>query len=193
MTLTLRTTPLLLLGALALSGCSDDTAAPSGTDAPAPATVSAPTAGINAPIPAEDIDTRLELVGSPVHVAGGDTLRLTVRVHNDGRATLVSEGTAKVNLGVMLVGPEGPDTTPGNRDFQRMTLPEIPAGGSAEVTGELPVQPLLGLPLRIELVQEGVNWFSAYGEVSLDLGPFARCADDASALCGADGQPLATE
>lgn len=192
-----RVAPLLLVSALALSACSQDAPAPAAADGgEAPVAEAAATPAdnaINAPIAAEDIDTRLELVDAPVHVAGSDTLRVTVRVHNEGRATLASEGGAPVRLGVMLLGPEGPDKAPGNREFQRLVIPVIPAGASAEVTGELPVQPLLGLGVRYELVQEGVNWFSAHGEAPLDLGTFVRCEDGAPALCGADGQPLASE
>ena len=191
-----RVTPLLLAGVLALSACSQDAPAPAdpataSTDAgAAPATVEH---AIDAPIPAADIDTTLGLVAPPVHVAATDTLRFTVRVHNRGKVTLASAGSAPVNLGAMLIGPDGPDTPPGNRDFQRVTLPAIPQGGSADVVAELPVAPLLGLPVRLELVQEGVAWFSSYGDVPLELGTFARCTDDAATLCSADGQPLASD
>lgn len=192
-----RVSPLLLAGAIALSGCAQDAPPAEAPAAPATDTTAASGTGtgnaINAPLAVEDIDTRLELVGAPVFLAANDSLRVTVRVHNDGRVALSGEGSAPVNLGAMLLGPNGPDEAPGNRDFQRLAIPVIPAGGSAEITGELPVQPMLGLALRLELVQEGVAWFAGYGEPTLDLGTLDRCAGEAATLCGSDGQPLARE
>lgn len=198
MTLSLRVTPLFLACALAVSGCSQEAPAPQATEAPSPeapvtAPAPAPSANaINAAIATEDLDTRLELVGAPVYVAGSDALRVTVRIHNDGRATLVSEGTAPVRLGAMLLGPDGADVAPGVRDFHRIDIPVIAPGSSTEVTSDMPVPPLLGLSVRLELVQEGVNWFSAYDQAPLDLGTFERCAGEAATLCS-DGQPVAGE
>lgn len=195
MAISTRVSPLLLVGAIALSGCSQD--APPAEAPVAPATeVTEATAtdnAINAALAVEDIDTRLELVGVPVFLADKDTLRVTVRVHNDGRVALSGEGSAPVNLGAILLGPNGPDEAPGNRDFLRLAIPVIPAGSSAEVTGEFPAEQLLGLGLRFELVQESVGWFAAYGEPTLDLGDFDRCAGESATLCGPDGQPLARE
>lgn len=147
---------------------------------------------INAPIDPIQIATRIELVGAPVHVRGNDMLVLRLRVHNNGRHLLVSAGGYMVQLGTMLIGPQGVDTPPGNRDFVRTRLPLLQPGSSTEVEAELPVPALLGLPLRLELVQEGVSWFGVYGEPSLDLGPYARCADDPIALCDAAGAPVAS-
>lgn len=156
------------------------------------ATAIADANSIDAPIDPIQIATRIELVGEPVHVRGNDMLVLRLRVHNNGRHILVSAGTHMVHLGTMLVGPQGVDTPPGNRDFVRTRLPLLQPGSSAEVDAELPVPALLGLPLRLELVQEGVSWFGVYGEPSLDLGPYTRCADDPIALCDAAGAPVAS-
>lgn len=192
----LRLTPLLLAGALTLAGCAEEATPETAPDAVAATADPGPALSanaINAPIAAEEIETRIELVGAPVHLAATDTIRFTVRIHNDGNATLADEGTAPVRLGAMLMGPEGADQAPGVRDFQRVGIPVIAPGNSTEVTGEMPVAPLLGLGVRLELVQEGVNWFSAYGETPLDLGTFQRCADAEATICNADGQPLASE
>ncbi len=193
--------------ALLLSACdrSAPPPAPPAADAtpaepasPAPATAApvatatADASSIDAPIDPIQIATRIELVGEPVHVRGNDMLVLRLRVHNNGQHILVSAGTHKVHLGTMLVGPQGVDTPPGNRDFVRTRLPLLQPGSSAEIEAELPVPALLGLPLRFELVQEGVSWFGAYGEPSLDLGPYARCADDPIALCDAAGAVVAS-
>lgn len=182
---------------LSLIGCSRDLPQPpdppkATSDAPASAAAVEPAASVTleSGIPPEQIATRLELAGPPRYVAASDTLELLVRVHNDGQATLVGEGSAMVRLGAMLVGPEGPDVAPGVRDFIRAPLPLLSPGTQAEIAMSLPAQALLGLPVRLELVQEGVNWFSAYGQPSLDLGTFDRCADAAGTLCTADGQSL---
>lgn len=174
---------------------ADATPAEPAPAAPAVAPVATATANANsidAPIDPIQIATRIELVGEPVHVRGNDMLVLRLRVHNDGRHLLVSAGTHMVHLGTMLVGPQGVDTAPGNRDFVRTRLPLLQPGSSAELEAELPVPALLGLPLRLELVQEGVSWFGVYGEPSLDLGPYARCADDPIALCDPAGAPVAS-
>jgi hypothetical protein len=192
--------------ALLLSGCDRSAPPPAQPAAEATPVEPAPTAptaapmatatvdasSIDAPIDPIEIATRIELVGDPVHVRGNDMLVLRLRVHNDGQHVLVSAGTHMVHLGTMLVGPQGVDTAPGNRDFVRTRLPLLQPGSSAEVEAELPVPALLGLPLRFELVQEGVNWFGVYGEPSLDLGPYTRCADDAIALCDAAGAAVAS-
>lgn len=161
---------------------ADATTAPSAADAPLI---------LETAIPADQIATRLELVGTPRYVASSDTLELVVRVHNDGQATLVGEGSAMVRLGAMLLGPEGPDKAPGVRDFIRVPLPLLRTGSDAEVAMSLPAQPMLDLVVRLELVQEGVNWFSAYGQPSLDVGPFQRCDGAKETLCDATGTALA--
>ncbi len=141
-------------------------------------------------IPAEAISTRLELVGTPTYSDSDDTLRIKIRIHNDGSTNLISKGSAMVKLGLMLIGPNGPDTLPGNRDFVRVDLPLISPGKHVEVEASLPADPLSGLPIRAELVQEGINWFSAYGQPGLDIGSFQRCVGNAKILCDSNNQPL---
>lgn len=190
---------LITLSCSLLAACGRDLPAPAEPSAPQPAPSAEAAAplvdtavpvGLNAPIPPEQIATRLELAGAPRYVAASDTLELLVRVHNDGQATLTSEGSAMVNLGAMLVGPEGPDVTPGVRDFIRAPLPLLAPYTQAEIPMSLPAQPLIGLPIRLELVQEGVSWFGAYGQPSLDIGPFQRCDGMEGTLCTTDGQAL---
>ncbi len=188
----------LLAAALSLLvGCGRELPAPAEPPTqptPTPAadsSIASPPATLDAAIPAELIATRLELAHAPRYNAAGDSLDLTVRIHNDGQATLVGQGAAMVNLGAMLVGPEGPDAPPGLRDFVRAPLPLMAPGTQAEVDISLQAEPLLGLPVRLELVQEGVNWFSAYGQPSLDIGLFQRCDATPGTLCTEDGQALA--
>lgn len=188
-----RPIALALLSLALLAACGRELPAPAEPTpaAPAPAVGVDAVTAIDAPIPPEQIATRLELAHAPRYNAAGDSLDLTVRIHNDGQATLVGQGAAMVNLGAMLVGPEGPDAPPGLRDFVRAPLPLMAPGTQAEVAISLPAEPLLGLPVRLELVQEGVNWFSAYGQPSLDIGLFQRCDATPGTLCTEDGQALA--
>jgi len=193
MRLIARTAALAAAIAL-LVGCGRELPAPAEPSTPTPAAEAAsaaPITTLEAAIPAEQIATRLELVGSPRYAAGSDTLELVVRVHNDGQATLVGAGAAMVNLGAMLVGPDGPDVAPGVRDFIRAPLPVTVPGSQVEVPMSLPAAALLGLPIRLELVQEGVSWFGNYGQPSLDIGAFQRCGGAEGSLCDADGQAVA--
>lgn len=181
-----------------LAGCERQPPQPANSTAPpaqgsAPSVTSTPVESrIDAPIDPSQIATRIELLESPMHLRSSDRVLVRVRVHNEGSHLLVSSGEKMVRLGAMLVGPAGIDTAPGNRDFVRADLPLVQPGSSAEVDLELPVAPLLGLPVRIELVQEGVNWFGQYGQRSLDLGPFMRCTDEPMALCDAAGAAVAS-
>lgn len=192
----------LTLSVLALlaAGCSRDlpeapepATPPAASAADLPAATPQAATSIEAPIPPEQLATRIESIASARYNPASDELLLSVRVHNDGQATLVSAGAAMVNLGAMLVGPEGADVAPGLRDFVRAPLPVIAPGDSAEIAVRLPAEPLLGLPVRLELVQEGVSWFAAYGQPTLDIGPFVRCDGQAATLCQPDGSPVAAE
>ncbi|MDE2249764.1 MAG: hypothetical protein KGJ96_14485 [Xanthomonadaceae bacterium] len=182
--------------AVALAACGNQPEAPHSTSTSAAqassANANAPTdsSHINAPIPRDEISTRLELVGQPSYNKGDDSLNVKIRVSNQGKVGLVSAGTAMVRLGAMLMGPNGPDKAPGNRNFKRIDLPMIAPGSSAEVQVTLPSADLVGLPVRFDLVQEGVNWFSAYGQPTLDIGPYNRCAGQDKSLCDDKGQPV---
>jgi len=145
---------------------------------------------INAAIPKDAISTELKLAGHPSYSANDDTLHVHIRVFNRGKADLISAGTAMVRLGAMLIGPNGPDQAPGKRDFARIDLPMIAPGNAIDVEARLPASTLLGLPIRFDLVQEGVNWFSVYGQPTLDVGPFKRCNDDPKSLCDADNHSV---
>lgn len=185
--------------AIALAACGNQSEAPAGANAPAAGASSASTgtpadsSHIDAPIPRDAISTRLELVGQPTYNKGDDSLDVKVRVSNQGKAALVSAGTAMVRLGAMLMGPDGPDKAPGNRDFKRIDLPMIAPGSSAEVEAKLPAADLVGLPIRFELVQEGVNWFSVYGQPTLEVGPYKRCDGQDKSLCDDKGQPVSSQ
>lgn len=184
---------------VAITACGNQSEAPASTNphtADARSSkVSTPTdsSHINTPIPRDAVSTRLELVGKPVYDKADDSLNVKVRVSNLGKTGLVSAGTAMVRLGAMLVGPDGPDKAPGNRNFKRIDLPMIAPGGNAEVEVKLPAAGLNGLPVRFDLVQEGVNWFSAYGQPTLEIGPYKRCGGQDMSLCDGTGQAVSNQ
>ena len=158
-----------------------------------PATTPEPAQAVelDQPLPRDSIAVALSLAGPPEHLAAVDQIALTIRIGNEGSATLSPRGKLPVAMGLMLLAPDGsPDHAPGNRDFLRARIPQIGPGGSGVATLRFPAAAALGRKLRVQLVQEHVAWFDAYGLISLDLGPFERCARDAGRICGPDGKPL---
>lgn len=177
---------LIIAASILLTACGPQSPSSSGDSTDQPSS----SAQINAAIPKEDVSTQLALAGHPTYAPNDDTLHVPVKVINRGKATLVSSGTNMVRLGAMLMGPEGPDKSPGKRDFVRTDLPAIAPSDSATVEAKLPVAYMNGMPVRFDLVQEGVNWFSAYGQPTLDIGPFKRCGGDNKSLCDSNDQPI---
>ena len=180
----------------ALSGCkSEQTPATSPATAPEVKQETQPAAPagvvVDAQIPPELLDISFALVSPPTYVADIDTMRLKLRVENKGKAMVVGQGKAPVNAGVILVGPAGPDTAPGRRDFVRTALPVIEPGATTEIVAELPANDLnRDLKVRVELVQEGIAWFDKFG---LDIGNFGRCTEGEKSLCDANGSALTVE
>lgn len=183
--------PLFVSTALALASCGGQSAPPPSDATSASSMDQTASANmINIAIPKDAISTGLELSGHPIYSASDDNLHVRILVLNRGKTNLISAGTAMVRLGAMLIGPNGPDQLPGKRDFARIDLPNIAPGGSAEIQAKLPAAALIGLPIRFDLVQEGVSWFSAYGQPTLDIGPFKRCGDAEKSLCDVGGHPI---
>lgn len=193
---------LIATGLLVLTACSEparqpNTTAPvegnvpAATNDPAPAPSYPADYRIDQPIAAADIKTELALIGPPVYRAKDDMLLFDVEVTNDGKVPLVSAGKAPVRLAITLAGPDGVDTAPGTRKFARAMLPLITEGTKGQAKVKVPVEPLLGLTVRAELVQEGIAWFSrAYKQPTLDIGTFQRCNSAAATLCDASGNPI---
>lgn len=199
-------TMLILAGlALALAGCNQPapSTADAGTDSAA-ATAAEPMAApetqptevgadyqLDTAIPKEKINTALTLAAPPAYRASDDTLLLQVNVQNHGDAALVGRGKKPVQLAATLAGPDGVDKAPGVRDFVRVRLPLVQPGGEANVRVRIPAAKILGLDLKLELVQETVAWFGRrYGQPGLDVGVFQRCDGAAATLCDASGTPV---
>lgn len=203
----MRTTLILAGLALALAGCNQadapaDTAAtaqvePAGTPADPSAGAPAPVAGAgfrhDAEIPRGQIDTNLVLAVPPAYRPSDDSLLLQVEVQNRGKTPLVGQGEMPVQLAATLAGPDGVDKAPGRRDFVRVRLPLVQPGASSTVGVRIPAEEILGLAVKLELVQEHVGWFGKrYGQPVLDAGVFQRCDGGEQTLCDSGGVPVRT-
>lgn len=182
----------LLIATTAITACTRDDAA----QAPAPAQASpAPSqaAGVNAPIHHRDIDLGLSVAGTPSYDAASDTLQYTLTVANNGKATIASQGSHPVNLGVVVLGSDGTlATAPARQDFVRVRLPRaIAPGEKLDVALRFKVAPTLGGTVIVDGVQERVAWFRGYKKPVLTLGTFARCEGDAQTVCTSDGVAIA--
>ncbi len=95
----------------------------------------------------------------------GETIAIQTHVKNLSTRPfrkLASYGRRLVRLGAQLVGPDG---TLINRDHARAWLPDdIPAGGAADITIEVPLPATPGrYGLKFDLVSEGIDWFEKAG------------------------------
>lgn len=195
--------PLLLslTAALAFAGCDRERTVASPEAPPAAATSSASAAAAPAvapagvAIPAADLDLKYTVAGGPAYDVSAGTVTYTVRVQNNGKATLSSEGSAPINLGVVIRDEKHTlNSPPAKLDFVRIPFPSpLVSGASTVVTVRFPVAPTVGGIVVLDAVQEGVSWFSGYGKPVLELGRFNACAKDAKAICAADGTPLVTQ
>lgn len=183
---------------VALSGCRQE----SSTEAtPGAATSSAPAASTTpAPAPAEaqgtpiakdDIGIRIELVGEPTYSEADDTFNAHLKVTNSGNATWPAKTTLPVHIGAVLLVGEG--DKPERRDAGRVLLPsDLAAGSSVELDAKLPAESVVGGKLQFEGLQENVAWFGVdYGQPTLVVGPFQRCAQSPKSLCNESGTALA--
>ena len=110
----------------------------------------------------------------PALLPGGRTaIPLTLR--NDGTATWPAGGTNPVHVAVHLVDAFGATA---RWDGDRTLLPSDVAPGQTVTTTAIVAAPLVagGYTARIDLVREGVAWFSGYGVRTADL-PLSVVAD----------------
>ena len=175
--------------AIAVASALTLTACNSGQDhshAGQPAAASTSSA-VTVPLIASQVNVQMTLHGAPTLSADGKSVDVTVDLANHGKTALSSKGSKPVNLGAHSVDANGKiiDT-----DLARAALPDIAPGNTAMVTIQLPVEKLNGKSAQILPVQEGVAWFDSFGTTPLTVGPFKSC--ETSAMCGADGKPLAT-
>lgn len=182
---------LVALGAC--SGAPDSTPADgNGSMAASEAAADAPPVAreINEALVPEQVSVSLSLAGEPVYLEDEDALLLGITIANNGQTDLIGSGSKPVNLGASLLGPHGANTPPGIRDFVRVPLPLIARGTEKTVRMKLPAKSLNGQTVQVQLVQEGVAWFNAFGQAPLKLDAYSPCNNASGALCNSSGEAV---
>ncbi|MBB3813611.1 hypothetical protein FHY13_001958 [Xanthomonas arboricola] len=120
---------------------------------------------------ADQVGVKLTLESQPKVDTASGSVSFVVKVENHGVAALSGASNPPVNLGVQILGPDG--SAEGMvRDFSRTPLPDIAPGNAASVTVQFPLESRLdGRKLKVDVVQEGVSWFSDFGQPTLELDP----------------------
>jgi len=110
----------------------------------------------------------------PVLLPGGRTA-IPITLRNDGVATWPSGGTSPVHVAVHLADAQGATV---RWDGERTLLPSDVAPGQTVTTTAIVAAPLTAgsYLARIDLVREGIAWFSGYGVRTADL-PLTIAAD----------------
>lgn len=182
---------LLVVGAMTACSKNDNEAVQD------PAAAAAPPApesvGVNAPIPRNDIDLVFSAMGAPTYDPATDTISFTVNVANNGKTTLASAGSYPVNVGVVILGPDGTlKTPPAKQDFVRIHLPQpLEPGQKLDLPVKFKVAPTLGGTVIVDAVQERVAWFRGYQKPVLTLGTIVRCDGKEKTACFSDGTAIA--
>jgi hypothetical protein len=160
---------LALAGVLAAAGCGEDAGKEAGTPAAAPG---AAAARPSAPLPDNGFRATLNVANPPARLAPGETATLTVKVKNasdvawplGGRP---GDGFFQVNLGDHWKDAEGKEV----KVDERIAMPH--AVGPGEEVERLLVVKAPDKPgdyvLELDVVQEGVAWFSQKGSQPLKL------------------------
>ena len=178
---------------LTLAGCKQqddvatDTAAnPEATPAAeAPATAPVVAAQPDA-LKADQVSFALVLEGEARVDTAKGVIEIPVKISNNGSAALSGKGNPAVNIGVHILCKDG-GTEGALRDFSRTPLPVIEPGASATVLVNVPTDArAAGHKLKLDLVQEGVAWFSTYGQPTLEVGPFEFQGKPAASEVAAD-------
>ncbi len=114
--------------------------------------------------------------GTPLAGRPGESITIQTRVRNLSTRPFrkhASYGRRLVRLGAQLVGADGALL---NRDYARAWLPgDIPAGGAADVTIEVPLPETPGrYALKFDLVLEGIDWFETCGSPTTTRSVWVR-------------------
>lgn len=123
--------------------------------------------GLGNAIPGATPRAEIEVRASGDALSGhpGETIAIQTHVANRSSRPfrkLASYGRRLVRLGAQLCQPDG---TVIDRDYARAWLPgDIPGGGAADVTIEVPLPAEPGrYALKFDLVSEGIDWFEKAG------------------------------
>lgn len=184
--------PLLIASSLVLSACSSN-------EGEAPVAAVEKAAEPSSPQPTaqrltkEQVATTIEQVGSLGYNAADDTLVVSVKVTNNGTASLPHAGANPVSLGVLQMVPAASGTPTRGQELRVQFESDVAPSTNAELIAVIPAALAVGNTVQLELVQEGVAWFGYdFQQPTLILGPFARCTDG-KALCDADGKAIAAK
>lgn len=130
----------------------------------------------------------LAITGTPAFKYDTRSVVIPLEFSDLGPLDFTSNSNYPIHLGVQLLSTT--DSVE-NGNFLRVPIPDIPAGGKASMTIDLPAAGIDGHRMRILPVQEGVAWFDQFGIQGLTVGPFHACkANDQAWMCDVSGNPL---
>lgn len=184
--------PVVML--LGLAGCNQKPPIPDQGSESAPVSTTSSSVEINDALPSTDLALTMALVGQPKYSAESGMVSTEIAVTNNGPNALATAGKLPVQLGLVIRDINGGmDIPPAKQDFLRIPLPKpIQAGERIVIPVAFPAAPTIGGIVIVDGVQEGVSWFSSYGEPILEVGRFVHCTADPTTLCFADGTKVST-
>jgi SAM-dependent methyltransferase len=127
------------------------------------------------PVPAgiagnrEGFHARIEATGSWESKSDGQELSLPITVTNDGRSFWPSGSGDTLPPGVVTIGPYVPPDMGGEVPLPRIELPgPLSSGESMNAEIRVPRARVIGRnEIGIDLIREGIAWFSEYGSSPL--------------------------
>jgi SAM-dependent methyltransferase len=127
--------------------------------------------GVEIRTDATNFSGRIEALGDWEDGSEPGEKLLSVEVTNEGRAFWPMAKDFPYSPGVVTVGPYTIDDAGEKVELPRATLPHsVSPGGSARVSVRVPTGATLG-EVRIDLVREGLAWFSELGSQPLVVPP----------------------
>jgi SAM-dependent methyltransferase len=127
--------------------------------------------GIEAPTDATNFFARIESLGDWEDSSEPGEKLMRVKVANEGRAFWPMARTFPYPAGVVTVGPYTTGGVGERVELGRAMLPHgVSPGGSAQVLVRVPSE-AIRRELRIDLVREGLAWFSELGSQPLVVPP----------------------
>ena len=127
--------------------------------------------GVEIRTDATNFSGRIEALGDWEDGSEPGEKLLSVEVTNEGRAFWPMANDFPYSSGVVTVGPYTIDDAGDKVELPRAMLPHsVSPGGSARVTVRVPTGATLG-EVRIDLVREGLAWFSEVGSQPLVVPP----------------------
>jgi SAM-dependent methyltransferase len=127
--------------------------------------------GLEARTDGTNFFARIESLGEWEDSSEPGEMLMRVEVTNEGRAFWPMAGAFPYPSGVVTVGPYTTDDVGERVEFGRAMLPHgVSPGGSAQVLVRVPSE-AIRREVRIDLVREGLAWFSELGSQPLVVPP----------------------